>query len=62
MPYMMQVKLKGELWVSVCPTDGKPYQYDTEQKAREMLEICYPDQIRQARLGGEGTVRVVAVE
>ncbi len=59
MKYMMQVKLNGQMWVSVCPTDGKPYQYDTEEKAREMLEICYPDQCREARLGADPMVRVV---
>jgi hypothetical protein len=62
MPYMMQVKLGNHIWVSVAPSDGKPYVYPTETQAREMLEICYPDQCREARLGAPPVVRVIKVK
>jgi len=39
-------------WVSVGPTGKEPYNYDTEEEAQYMLELCYPDQCREDRLGG----------
>jgi len=45
----MQVKIKKtikgistEEWVSIFPTGGKAYTWDTEDEARKMLDICYP--------------------
>ena len=55
--YGMQVLLEG-YWIWVAPLNGQPYQYPTEEEAYEMLSICYPDQIRSHRLGGEEKVRV----
>ena len=28
-------------WVSVRPTGGQPYQYDTELEAHQMADMCY---------------------
>lgn len=58
MSYGMQVKVSGE-WLWVCPTGGKPYSYETEREASNALHMCYPDQLRAQRLGGEKTVRVM---
>ena len=41
--------------------DRPPYEYGTREEAESMLRICYPDQLRDQRLGGEETVRVVEV-
>lgn len=56
--YYMQVKVAGE-WVLIAPTNGQPYKYGTKAEAERMLGICYPDQIREHRLGGQQVVRVV---
>ncbi len=53
----IQVKVNG-VWCFMCPSFGKPYQYPTQDEASRMMHICYPDQIREHRLGGEGVVRV----
>jgi len=29
------------LWVSVRPTGGDPYRYDTEIEAERMADMCY---------------------
>ena len=55
--FYMEVKVGGK-WFAVAPTDGKRYEYDTPEKARAMLEVCYPDQCREKRLGGPIVVRV----
>jgi|TARA_B110000483_G_scaffold194793_1_gene232219 hypothetical protein len=36
---------QGMTWMSVSPTKGKPYEYDTEEEAYHMLNICYPCKI-----------------
>lgn len=56
--YYMQAKVAGN-WVLIAPTNGQPYQYGTKAEAERMLAICYPDQIREHRLGGAQAVRVV---
>ena len=35
-----------------------PYEFDTQLEAEHMLHICYPEQLRNERIGGEQTVRV----
>lgn len=44
---------------SVRHTGGKVYEYPTADQAWHMLDICYPDQIREQRLFGEELVRVI---
>lgn len=56
-----QIK-KGEEWLWVSSPTYGPYKYATEEKAAEMMSICYPDQIRTHRLGGEQTVRVMEIK
>lgn len=56
--YYMQVKIAGN-WVLIAPTNGEPYKYGTKEEAERMLGICYPDQVRAHRLGGEQVARVV---
>ena len=55
--YGMQLLLNGH-WVWDAPTNGLPYQYSSEEEAYIMLYMCYPDQVRAQRLGGNKTVRV----
>lgn len=55
--FYMQIKIAGN-WVLVAPTNGQPYKFGTRDEAENMLRICYPDQVRSARLGGERTVRI----
>ena len=57
MAFGIQIKIKGE-WLNVAPTGGDPYRYATKPEAEHILWICYPDQLRTQRLGGEVTVRV----
>ena len=59
MKYLFQIKKPDGKWASVRPSGGKPYEYDTRAEAERMADICYPDQRREARLGGETTVRVI---
>ena len=43
--YEMQIRIKEKNikeWVSIRPTGGSPYQYETKQEAMNMLNICYP--------------------
>ena len=42
-------------WRSVRPSSDAPYAYETEQEAQRMLEMCYPDAIKE-------TVRVIEVK
>ena len=56
----MQVNLGGT-WTWVHPSGGKRYEYPTKDRAQYMLEICYPDQIREQKLGGPITVRVQGI-
>lgn len=45
-------------WVPLQPTRGKPYAYITGTRAWQIANMCYPDQTRSMRLGGEEEVRV----
>jgi hypothetical protein len=38
---------KKREWKSIRPTNGQPYQYETEAEARKMLDMCYPDQLEE---------------
>ena len=33
-------------WVAVKCSDGRVYEYSTEEEALKMLKICYPEQTR----------------
>lgn len=48
----------GKEWLAVHPTKGEVYCYDTQQEAATMLRMCYPDALRDARLGDTPEVRV----
>jgi hypothetical protein len=62
MSWEMQVKV-GDEWRSVRPTGSEdPYRYPDKESAAKMLRICYPDQLREARLGGDPVVRLKEVE
>lgn len=66
MSWVMQLKLKNGVghpngeWKNIQGSGlPEPYRYDSQEEARRMLEICSPDQCREARLGAEPIVRVV---
>jgi len=59
--YIMQIKI-DDVWRSIAPTGGEPYEFDEEDEAQRMLNICYPDICREMRLGGEERARVVTKE
>lgn len=58
-----QVLVDGK-WEYVRPGGNAalPYRFKDESTAYGMLELCYPDALREMRLGGEKTVRVVEEE
>jgi len=59
MSWEMQVLVKDK-WRSVHPScREEPYRYADRASAEKMLKICYPDQCRDIRLGGEPEVRVI---
>ena len=62
----MQVNLGTEEkpnWKSVSKEGSPPYEFDSEESAERMLEICYPDQVMEDRLDDkEVRVRVIKVE
>lgn len=58
--YEIQIVVEGK-WKPLHPPDGKPYRYKSEEEARHILEMCYPDQMREFRLGGPEFGRVVKV-
>jgi len=43
----------GRAWYAVHPGSGDPYTYLTRSDAARMLNTCYPDQCRCARLGDD---------
>ena len=58
----VQLHLDGEWqWihpVARYPEKPKPYTFPTEEAAESCMRMCYPDQVRQQRLGGKVKVRV----
>ena len=61
MGYQIQIKMDGN-WYSVRrDKKSKPYEYETETEAWNMMNICYPDQVRSQKLGKDKTVRVIHV-
>jgi hypothetical protein len=63
MSWAMQIHIENRGWFDVTPTlSNKPYSYDTREEAEKMLSICYPDQLREERLGGPQVVRVLEVQ
>jgi len=57
MPWIMEVLTDGE-WKAVHPSGGEPYTYKTKEEAANMLRTCYPEQVRDWRLGGEPRARI----
>lgn len=55
----MQVKI-DKVWRDIRPSTGPVYTYNTVAEAAKMLEMCYPDQCREARMGRNPVVRLNA--
>lgn len=56
MSWEMQVLVEGE-WKSVRATGAnEPYRFPDKGSGAYMLRICYPDQLREARLGADPVV------
>lgn len=51
----------GRTWYAVHGGNGEPYSYPTARRAGHMLRVCYPEQLRDARLGGDPEVRITEV-
>ena len=51
--WVMQLQNEEGEWVSIHQKGCDPYTYETRQEAHRMLEICYPDQCRLNRIGGD---------
>ena len=45
-------------WVPLAKRGSAPYVFDSARDAWRMADICYPDQCREMRLGGDEQVRV----
>lgn len=48
-------------WVPLAQSGKAPYVFDSARDAWRMADICYPDQCREIRLGGDERVRVTAL-
>jgi hypothetical protein len=61
-PYQVEVKIQNKTtkeweWKAVHPTDGPPYEYETEREARESLCISdrlYPERYRIVQVKAKG--------
>lgn len=56
--YSISIKT-NDGWRLLKPTNGTPYRYPTQNKARAIARMCYPDAYRKQLFGGEVTVRIV---
>ena len=59
--YSVMELLHDEQRAPIHPTREPAYLYATKEQAEYDLQICYPDQLRNQRLGDEATVHVVEV-
>lgn len=56
--WVMELRIDGA-WKPIQGVDMRyPYYFKTKAEAERMLRICYPDQVRDARLGFDSIVRV----
>lgn len=55
--YGFQININGD-WLWVGTSSGNRYEYATEREAYDMMSMCYPDRLREQRLGGTTKVRV----
>lgn len=62
MKWGMQVLVNNEWkWIKQSNRTHAPYVYNSEELAHIMLNMCYPDQVREIKLGtSEPKVRVKA--
>lgn len=57
--FVIHIKVGNGTWVPLaCTGKPAPYAYAYGNRAWEIANICYPDQCRSMRLGGEEVVRV----
>lgn len=47
--YRIQVKL-GESWCNLVPTNGKPYEYDSEAEALAVIKAFWDDSAHDMRV------------
>lgn len=60
MTWGIQILIEDK-WRWMHPTRGDRYEYPLHMDAEIMLNICYPDQIREYKLGGKQTVRIMEI-
>jgi len=46
-------------WKDVHAPGELAYLFESQKLAEDMMNLCYPDQVREEKLGGNQTVRVV---
>lgn len=56
----VQIKKDGQ-WLWVRTSNGVRYEYRTAAEAATRMEMCYPDQVREQRLGEHLKVRVAKI-
>jgi hypothetical protein len=59
MPWIVEIKnMRTSQWEPMRPSKSERYEYETEEEAASMARMCFPDQMREARLGADPVVRV----
>jgi hypothetical protein len=59
--FIVHIKTESEGWVPLAKKPTAPYVFDSARDAWRMADICYPDQCRSMRLGGDEVVRVTVL-
>jgi hypothetical protein len=54
--WLVEILISTE-WKAMCRSDGKRYEFGSEMEAKQCAMMCYPDQLREHRLGGNEVVR-----
>ncbi len=59
--FKIQIKLDG-VWCDIHQPNRPPYLWPKREDAERMLEMCYPDQMREQRLYAIEFGRVTEVD
>lgn len=62
MTFRIQVKVNGRFTDLRRGGAGPPYEFEEREQAELAMRLCYPDQLREQRLGGPETVKVVEAQ
>ena len=56
--FIVHILTQTSGWVPLAKSGSAPYVFDSAGDAWRMADICYPDQCREMRLGGDEQIRV----